>query len=203
MLTKLFLPHATLVYGVEPNETMRRQAERDLSAISNFVSVNGSAEATTLESNAVDLITVGQAFHWFDREKTSREFRRILKPGGFLLLVWNQRDIHADALQQEYDTLLRRHIPHYKQVDDKTITDDMLFTFYGTRDIQKHVVPNEQFFDFPSLLGRLYSSSYVPKPPHPILDALVPELQEVFHKYQQNGRIRFIYQTQIYLGQLQ
>ncbi len=202
MLCKLFFPYVEKVYGVEPNDAMRRQAEFDFADNPRFKSVNGSAEETPLPNDSVHLITVGQAFHWFDRQKTRIEFRRILKPGGFVLLVWNQRDLDADDLQRHYDELLRRHIPDYKQIDHRTITDDILFEFYGSRDIQKFNFPNEQLFDLDALKGRLLSSSYVPKPPHPILGKLLPELEQLFYNYQHNGRIRFIYKTQIYLGQL-
>ena len=39
------------------------------------------------------MVTAGQAFHWFDREKERQEFVRILKPGGWVVLVWNDRDV--------------------------------------------------------------------------------------------------------------
>ena len=82
--TAVLLPYAGQVLAVEPNESMRRAAETLLAAKPNFRSVNAAAESTTLADASVDMITVGQAFHWFEPTKTRREFARILKPGGWV-----------------------------------------------------------------------------------------------------------------------
>ena len=86
ILSELFLREGVRVYGVEPNREMREAGERLLSAYENFVSVEGRAEATTLEDASVDFVTPGQAFHWFDPAAARREFMRILKRGGWAVL---------------------------------------------------------------------------------------------------------------------
>ena len=78
------LHNGGLVFGVEPNKEMREAAERLLNKYPNFKSINGTAEATTLAIQNVDIITAGQAFHWFNQTKTRVEFLRILKPGGWV-----------------------------------------------------------------------------------------------------------------------
>ena len=93
ILTKLLLKSGGRIFGVEPNPEMRAAGERDLNHHLNFTSVAGTAEATTLPDHSVDLITAGQAFHWFDRDKTRAEFLRILRPGGWVVLIWNDRNI--------------------------------------------------------------------------------------------------------------
>lgn len=70
-LAELFLSGGNTVFGIEPNAEMRLAAERLFSGRSGFHSVAGRAEATTLPDSSVDLVAVGQAFHWFDREKTA------------------------------------------------------------------------------------------------------------------------------------
>ncbi len=47
----------------------------------------GRAEATDFPDHSFDLVTVGQAAHWFDFEKFYPEVQRVLKPGGLLALV--------------------------------------------------------------------------------------------------------------------
>src|SRR5262245_17011202 len=84
ILTELFLKYGHPVFAVEPNEEMRKAAERLLGDRAGFHSIVGTAEATTLPDCSVDLISAGQAFHWFDRERAHREFVRILKPGGWV-----------------------------------------------------------------------------------------------------------------------
>ena len=80
------------VNGVEPNDDMRIVAEQTLKADSRFISVKATAENTTSNDNSLDLITVAQAFHWFDIEQFRLECQRILKQDGKVALVWNSRD---------------------------------------------------------------------------------------------------------------
>lgn len=202
MLSKLFFAQAKTVYAVEPNENMRRQAEKDFANVPNFISINGSAEKTTLPPASIDFITAAQAFHWFDREKARAEFKRILKPNGNVALVWNYRDVENDDLQRDYENILSTHIPNYKQLDHKNMTDEKIHDFYGTTDIQQFSLPNSQLFDLSSFKGRVLSSSYVPKPPDATTQLILESVESLFEKFQQNGKIRFVYQTQMYLGQL-
>src|SRR5687768_13340243 len=88
ILSEMLLKNGNTVIGVEPNEAMRLAAELLLTSFPNFRSIDGSAEDSTLESESVDFIIAAQAFHWFDRTKSKREFRRILKPGGWVVLIW-------------------------------------------------------------------------------------------------------------------
>ncbi len=91
IFTRLLLENGNRVYGVEPNPEMRSAGETFLAAFPRFTSITGTAEATILAAQSVDLITAAQAAHWFDRGKSRREFVRILKPGGWLVLLWNER----------------------------------------------------------------------------------------------------------------
>ena len=88
-LSRHLVGHARRVLAVEPNDAMRKQAEHLLGGDPSFVSIVGTAEQTTLPDHIVDLITVGQALHWFDAPYARREFARILKYAGLLALLWN------------------------------------------------------------------------------------------------------------------
>ncbi|RQW04474.1 class I SAM-dependent methyltransferase [candidate division KSB1 bacterium] len=202
LLTRLFFAYARTVYGVEPNAAMRRQAEQDYADVANFISSPGSAEHTGLPPASIDLVTAGQAFHWFDRDKAYDEFRRILRPGGSVLLAWNYRDIEADELQRRYEAILEEFIPDYKQLDHKTMTDAKIHDFYHHNTVRKFTLPNSQRFDLDSLQGRVLSSSYVPKSPHPVAAQVLSRVQNLFDAFQQDGTIQFIYKTVLYLGRL-
>ena len=91
LLAKIFLENGNRVFGIEPNAAMRAAGEEFLRGLDQFTSQEGRAEATGLPARSVDLITAGQAFHWFDRRRARAEFERILKPGGWVALVWNER----------------------------------------------------------------------------------------------------------------
>jgi ubiquinone/menaquinone biosynthesis C-methylase UbiE len=88
-LSELFLKNDNTVYGVEPNDDMRGIAEDVLSGYPNFISVNGTAEATTI-GDKVDAISTAQSFNWFDIEKARTEFQRILKPNGYVITIFDQ-----------------------------------------------------------------------------------------------------------------
>ncbi|MGZ5438084.1 MAG: class I SAM-dependent methyltransferase, partial [Pyrinomonadaceae bacterium] len=105
-LSELFLRNGNRVLGVEPNAEMRAAGERLLADYPNFVSIDATAEATTLPNLSVDFVTAGQAFHWFDREKTHREFHRILKTDGWVVIVWNTFPTGRSALVKAYDDVL-------------------------------------------------------------------------------------------------
>jgi len=107
--SKPFLENNFKVFAVEPNEEMREAAETLFKNNRNFVSVNGTSEHTQLDNESIDVIFCGQAFHWFDLEKTKPEFQRILKPGGNIVLAWNERDT-ASPLQNDYENILDRSI---------------------------------------------------------------------------------------------
>jgi ubiquinone/menaquinone biosynthesis C-methylase UbiE len=89
-VTRHLVGRVSRVFAVEPDDAMRYQAERLLGTQPSFISIAGTAEETTLLQQSVDLITVGQALHWFDVERAKREFDRILKPSGWLALIWNR-----------------------------------------------------------------------------------------------------------------
>ncbi len=86
-LAEMFLKQGNRVFGVEPNADMRKAGEEYLQGFRNFVSVAGSAEATTLADGSVNFVTAGQAFHWFEPAATRRELSRVLTPGGWVVLA--------------------------------------------------------------------------------------------------------------------
>ena len=197
--TELFLQNGNTVFAVEPNPEMRAAAKRLLSGRANFHSVNGTAEATTLPGGSVDCVVAAQAFHWFDPEKTRAEFRRILRAGGWVVLLWNTRLKDATAFLRAYEKLLLIFGTDYAQVQHERIDAAALQRFYAAG-FQRRTLPNQQVFDYESLKGRLLSSSYAPAADHPQHAPMLAALHKVFQAHQENGRVRFDYETQIYFG---
>ena len=202
ILSALLLARAAQVIGVEPNEGMRAAAEARLGAQARFRSVNGTAEATTLPAASVDLLVVGQAFHWFDGEKARREALRVLKPHHFAALLWNERPQELTPFLADYEALLRRHAPEYVEIVARRADVPSMRRFFGGA-MELETFPNQQTFDFDGLVGRLRSTSYAPEPGDAHYHPLMAGLRAVFDRHEQAGRVVFPYRTLVYFGPLQ
>lgn len=201
IFTRLLLENGNRVFGVEPNPAMRQAGEAFLRSYSLFISVAGTAEATTLPDGSVDLVTAAQAAHWFDREKTRREFARILRPGGWVALVWNERSTEATAFLREYEQLLLAYGTDYREVRHERTTTT-IETFFAPSPCQSRVFPYRQELDYEALEGRLLSSSYTPEPGDSRHEVMLRELRRVFDSHQTGGRVAVEYNTRVFCGRL-
>jgi SAM-dependent methyltransferase len=199
IFSDLLLKAGYQVSGVEPNQPMREAAERLLSGYPCFHSVDGSAQSTTLADHSVDLITVAQAYHWFDTPEARAEFRRILKPGGKIALIWNERHLDTTPFLRDYEAMLREFGTDYAEIRHENIGPDSLkLLFPGGYDIR--TFPNSQRFDYAGLEGRLLSSSYTPAPGRPGHEPMIAELRRLFNEHQQDGQVSIDYDARVYLG---
>jgi SAM-dependent methyltransferase len=201
ILTALLLPHAGHVFAVEPNREMRNACEARLAAHPGFHSVEGRAEATTLPDASIDIVTSGQAFHWFEPKAARAEWVRILRPGGWVAIVWNNRQTHTTPFLAAYEDLLHRFGTDYAQVNHTRIDRGALEAFFGGP-FSSHTFANAQVMDFDGLRGRLLSSSYAPGAGHPDHDAMLTRLADIFHAHQREGLVTIDYTTRLYLGHL-
>jgi len=201
ILSRYFAEAGNIVLGVEPNAEMRAYAERTLKQFKTFTSVDGTAEATTLPDTSVDMITAAQAAHWFDFAKARAEFVRILKPGGWVVLIWNERELDTTPFLREYEKLLLSLGTDYEKVRHERTTENIA-AFFAPSAFRSAVFANHQLFDFEGVRGRLLSSSYTP----PVGDArhepMLAELRRIFDAYAVDGRVSFDYQTRVYWSQM-
>ena len=227
--TSLFLDNGNTVYAVEPNAPMRGKAEELLGSRAGFISIDGTAENTTLQPASIDLIIAGQAFHWFNPLPTKKEFTRILRPGGAIALMWNERQKSSD-FEKAYEDLLQTYGTDYKNVNHSNITEKEIAAFFQPDPVQPppvqsspfqpppvqsssvqsspfqppsfqlKVADNRQTFDWERLKGRLLSSSYIPLEPADTYNKMIRDLKNIFETYQQNGFVYFDYQTKVYIA---
>jgi len=202
LLAELFLKNGNRVVGVEPNREMREAGERLLADYPQYKSIDGTAEATTLGDQSVDIITAGQAFHWFDRAKSRAEFARILRPGGWVALVWNERRIDSTPFLQAYEQLLRTYSSEYETLNHRQIDQAIIAAFYAPGTFALHSFANTQIFDFDGVQGRLLSSSYTPEPGQPTYQPMLDGLTAIFQRCQVDGTVAFEYDTNVYYGRL-
>jgi SAM-dependent methyltransferase len=200
--SEVFLRHGNIVFGVEPNRQMREAAERQLASYERFHSVEGAAEATTLPDNSVDCVVAAQAFHWFAVEAAREEFRRILKPAGWTVLVWNTRRTEGTPFLRAYEELLLEFGTDYQQVRHDRLGARELSELYAPANFQSQSLENSQHLHFEGLRGRLLSSSYVPGPTEPGCVAMLASLARLFERYARDGRVRLQYDVQVVFGRL-
>jgi SAM-dependent methyltransferase len=203
-LAEVFLKNGYRVLGVEPNSDMRLASQDLLRNYLNFASVVATAEETTLDSHSVDLITAGQAFDWFNRDKTRQEFTRILKPKGWVVLVWNITRRRTPFLA-EYEQLCQKYLDPqtHRNEKDSWIFDDGLRAWFSPGIASFKVFDNAQVVDYEGLKGRVLSSSYAPAPDQPEHTTLLEELKNLFQRYQVHGVVTIEYDCRMCYGQFQ
>lgn len=199
--SEIFLQNGNRVYAVEPNEEMRRAAEEIFNNNKNFISVNAKAESTSLPDNSIDVIVAGQAFHWFDKVKSKKEFQRIAACGANLVLMWNDRKLDT-SFQQAYEKILREFAVDYEKVNHRNVDEKVICEFFSPFPYFIETFHNSQLLDFESLKGRLLSSSYAPLEHDANYDPMIAELQQIFNNFSINSKIKFEYSCNIYYGKM-
>ncbi len=202
ILSEIWLKNGNKVFGVEPNADMRAAGERLLAGYPGFVSVAATAEATTLAAGSIDFVTAGQAFHWFDRVAARREFQRVLKPSGWVVLIWNERRLDSTGFLRDYEALLQRYGTDYAAVRSQDLDLSKARAFAGSDAVNLTVLDHTQHLDLNGVRGRLLSSSYTPEAGHPSHAPMLARLVEIFAAHQVNGRVDFEYETKVYYFRL-
>ncbi len=201
IFTTLLLERGYKVFAVEPNENMRAASEKDLSGNPLFHSTTGKAEDTGLDANSIDLITAAQAFHWFNRDKAKREFTRVLKPDGWLAMIWNVRTT-GQQFQKAYENVLVQSAPEYKKPMQNYRAGGLTNEFFGEEGAGRFTFAYQQKFDFDGLVGITNSASYVPTIEDPALNELMSKLKAIFDEHAIDGQIALDYETRLYVGRL-
>lgn len=201
LFTKMLLENGNRVFAVEPNAEMREAGKNVLAAFDKLTSVAGTAEDTTLPSESVEFVTAAQAAHWFDRVRARREFSRILKPGGWCVLIWNERRTGTTSFLRDYEQLLLTYATDYKEVRHERTTA-VIHEFFAPAPYRENVFDLRQQFDYAGAAGRLLSSSYAPLQDHPSHAPMMQEMRRIVDAHAQNGLVEFEYNTRVYYGRL-
>ena len=185
------------VFAVEPNADMRKKAEEKLSASRNFVSVIGSDGNMNLPDKSVDYVTAAQAFHWFDAEAFRRECRRVLKPGGKVILVYNARDMKADGIKA-LANLHSRYNPEFHGFSNGMSHEKCMNFFAGTCDVFR--TDNTQVYGCQDYVNFVLSSSYSLKADDTRYAKYLKDISEIFGTFSADGFIAVPTETVAYIG---
>ncbi len=199
--TRLFAERGVHVIGIEPNADMRRQAEaqNNESASARCIEYrDGTAESTGMEDGSVDAVLSAQAFHWFNSDKALAEFHRILKPGCFVILMWNERN-ESDNFTRGYGNLFRL-IPETAAVEMRRGNAGVpLLESKRFKESSQTNFNNDQNLNLELLIGRAFSASYAPRDGI-AADALRDGLIELFKSFESEGTVTLRYTTSVFLG---
>lgn len=195
--SQLFLENGNRVIGVEPNAAMRDAAVKFLVKFPWFIPIDGTSDNTTLADASVDMVIAAQAFHWFNPVTTRSEFHRILKPGGHIVLIWNERQLDTTPFLVEYEAFLLKYAHDYGSVRHENIHVKELSDFFQL-EYGAATFKNQQIFDFEGIKGRMLSASYMPNETDAVFEEMAKELQALFAKHAENGKIKVFYDTKVY-----
>jgi SAM-dependent methyltransferase len=198
MVTGHFVDRVRAVYAVEPNSDMRHIATDALRSSASYRSVSGFADATTLPDKSVDMITVGRALHWFPKESTRAEFRRILVHDGWLAVL-NVRCTDQALL----DSLRAVYVEEngWQPAFDKGRRPVVPLNFYFGHDHFRRLAVagtvHERWGDF---LTRISSFAAAPEPCHSRRSNFERALRAVFDERAVNGVLTVPNATEITFG---
>ena len=187
MLAELFLENGNAVVAVEPNDDMRAACERLATVWPGLTVKNGAAEATGLEDASVDFIAVGRAFHWFDHERSAKEFRRILRSGGWVALVSQGRVRDESAISVAYEALLREHGTDYAENRERYEIAPKVDAFFAGGELFREEIHGEQRLTLEELVGQTQSLSVTPEAGHAKYEGMQEALRGYFAEWQVDG----------------
>jgi SAM-dependent methyltransferase len=199
--SRLFALRGIPVLGIEPNAEMRAAAETVVVPAGTPVPIYraGTAEATGLGDVTADAVLAAQAFHWFEPETALREFHRILKPDGWVALIWNERD-GADPFTAAYGSVFAT-VPESALVEcGRGRAGEPLLVSALFQRAERVVFAHAQVLDEEGMLGRAFSASYAPREPAQA-EAFAAALRGVFQRFAEGGQVSLCYETIVYLGQ--
>jgi SAM-dependent methyltransferase len=159
------------------------------------------AEATGLPAGTCQGVTAAQALHWFDRAALRQELLRVLAPGGWLAVIWNERQ-RAPGFPRRYDDTLLAHCPAYRRLPlGFRLSPWAQAQLYGQA-VARYEFPHEQHHDWPGLQQRIASCSYVPPDGTEAHAALMRDMAQLFAAYAQDGRVTLPYIARLYIGRV-
>ena len=202
LLAELIIQSGCNLFCIEPNEGMRSIALKKFTGNKLCTILGGTAENTSLHSDSIDLITVGQAFHWFEPKATRVEFKRILKQNGQVLLVWNTRSKSEEGMNVEYERLVKKYSKEYHASGMRATNPNSINEFFGGN-YRSFNIKNLQKLDLTGLIGRYLSASYAVKENDPLFINIKKDFTDAFERYEAKGKVSIEYETEVVLGKIE
>lgn len=130
-LTRELAKRFARVFAVEPDDQMRALIEEG-------TVLAGSAEAIPVDGASVDAVFVGEAFHWFDPSRATREIARVLRPRGGLAVIyahwWETEppvpEAATEALRAVYQGAHDQHRPSWRTAFENSPFEPLRYEYF-------------------------------------------------------------------------
>ncbi|MCX9157293.1 class I SAM-dependent methyltransferase [Niveibacterium sp. 24ML] len=195
LLAQTFLQHGYTVTGIEPNNAMREAGAQLLAVLPSFQMFSGTAEQTGLPDASVDGIVVGTAFHWFDQAPTRAEFARILRPGGWVALVGNERDVVSGADAALASLLAQFRSDAHEQMRALEACAPAGFLGAGALHFE---LGHRLSLDQAAFSALVFSRSYMPRPNSARRAEAEAAIETAFARYAAGGRYTLNYRATVF-----
>ncbi len=197
-LTGLLLENGNRVYGIEQDEEMQDFLSKKFSSNPNFKLIKKSAEDSKLPKRHFDLIIAAQSFHLFNPVEAKKEFYRILKPKGNIVLIWyhwnqNQKITH------EIRSLFYKFKDKQKQQVRTQVEIDFFKNLFYPNTIHHEVIDTiKQKFLRTEFISSMLSSSYATEVNNPLHTEYLREVEYIFSKFSESGYIEYSFDIEIF-----
>ncbi len=201
VLTRLLLERGSRVVAIESDDKMREIAERLLSdEFQRFVSLNATAENTTLFNDSVNFIFCTHSFKHYCTDKCRKEFLRIIKPSGAFVFLYNRLN-KEEGFLKELQKLLDQYSIQTEKYECTEVLKDEIVDFFGSTAYSHVSVPNRQSIDYEGAKARLLSEISIPQCEN-VYCEMLDKLRNIFERYNQNRKVSLNYTTEAYIGGL-
>jgi SAM-dependent methyltransferase len=190
MLAQLFLEHGNAVVAIEPNGEMRAACEQLGGVWPGLTVKDATAESTGLEDASVDFVSVGRAWHWFDPELATQEFRRIIRPGGWVVLLSNMRRRDDSPASKAYEKVLMEFGRDYEELHRRTRSVGEIALLFPKGEPVREEIYGAQTLTLEEFLGQTQSLSVTPMPGDDKYAGMQTALREFFGRFQEDGLLR-------------
>lgn len=187
MLADVFLANGNRVIAIEPNAGMRAACTRLHEGERRLEIRDGTAEATGLPDASVDVVANGRALHWFDVKAAMQEFKRVLRPGGWLVVVAGGRTERGREANEALTRMLQEFTGDlmYREKAYK-VYGDVKDLFNGS-EYRHYERGGEMRMNWDQLRGMTLSLSHAPLVDDPRFPRFENLLRDYFDRYQKDG----------------
>lgn len=203
MLGDIFRMNGNSVIAIEPNTEMRQLCEQLHAADEDFQVLDGTAEATTLPAESVDLIAAGRAWHWFSPDAAMQEFRRILRPGGWVVIIASGREEKGRPENEAVEKLLLTDSQYLGNTRASYSVYERLSEFFADGVVHHAESAGEMHLEWNDFRGLVLSYSHAPLPGSAAFPGFERELEMVFQTFQSGGKLTLATRTWINAGRFE